>query len=77
MADSTSDPRNDEDYDTWEYGTEPIPQDHTWTESNDAIPEDLKKEWEYYNACCDALDIPPNIRRFLKYNELYPPEEYK
>ena len=25
------DPRNDEDYDTFEYGTEPLPGDHTWT----------------------------------------------
>ena len=24
------DPRNEDDYDTWEYGTEPLPQDHTW-----------------------------------------------
>lgn len=24
------DPRNDEDFDTWEYGTEPLPYDHTW-----------------------------------------------
>lgn len=24
------DPRNDEDYDTWDYGTEPLPHDHTW-----------------------------------------------
>lgn len=24
------DPRNDEDYDTYEYGTEPLPYDHTW-----------------------------------------------
>ena len=24
------DPRNEEDYDTWEYGTEPLPHDHTW-----------------------------------------------
>ena len=28
--DSASDPRNEEDYDTWEYGTEPLPDDHTW-----------------------------------------------
>ena len=28
--DSNSDPRNENDYDTWEYGTEPIPEDHTW-----------------------------------------------
>ena len=24
------DPRNEEDYDTWSYGTEPLPRDHTW-----------------------------------------------
>jgi hypothetical protein len=24
------DPRNEDDYDTWDYGTEPLPQDHTW-----------------------------------------------
>ena len=27
---SPSDPRNEEDYDTWEYGTEPIPGDDNW-----------------------------------------------
>jgi hypothetical protein len=27
---SPSDPRNEEDYDTWEYGTEPVPGDDTW-----------------------------------------------
>ena len=25
------DPRNDEDYDTWEVGMEPLPGDRTWT----------------------------------------------
>lgn len=25
------DPRNDDDYDTFEYGTEPLPGDNTWT----------------------------------------------
>lgn len=25
------DPRNDEDYDTFDYGTEPLPGDTTWT----------------------------------------------
>ena len=25
-----SDPRNEDDYSTWEYGTEPLPHDHTW-----------------------------------------------
>lgn len=24
------DPRNDQDYDTYEYGTEPLPGDETW-----------------------------------------------
>lgn len=24
------DPRNEEDYNTWDYGTEPLPYDHTW-----------------------------------------------
>jgi len=32
--DSVSDPRNEEDYDTWEYGTEPIPNDKTWEEKS-------------------------------------------
>ena len=25
-----NDPRNEDDYSTWEYGTEPLPHDHTW-----------------------------------------------
>jgi hypothetical protein len=25
-----NDPRNEDDFDTWEYGTEPLPHDHTW-----------------------------------------------
>ena len=32
--DSASDPRNEDDYDTWEYGTEPIPHDKTWDEKS-------------------------------------------
>ena len=24
------DPCNEDDFDTWEYGTEPLPHDHTW-----------------------------------------------
>lgn len=28
------DPRNDEDYDTFEYGTEPLPGDETWKKSD-------------------------------------------
>lgn len=26
--------RNADGYDDWEYGTEPIPQDHTWTKKH-------------------------------------------
>ena len=33
--DSNSDPRNQDDYDTWEYGTEPIHNDHTWSQLNE------------------------------------------
>ena len=29
--DLPSDPRNEDDFDTWEYGTEPLPGDDTWT----------------------------------------------
>jgi len=28
------DPRNEDDYDTWDYGTEPLPHDHTWHHSS-------------------------------------------
>ena len=37
------DPRNEDDYDTWEYGTEPLPQDHTWQSTSidvDVSPSD-------------------------------------
>jgi hypothetical protein len=27
------DPRNEEDYDTFEYGTEPLPNDSTWAQA--------------------------------------------
>jgi len=25
-----NDSRNEDDFDTWDYGTEPLPHDHTW-----------------------------------------------
>jgi len=25
-----NDPRNEDDFDTWNYGTEPLPHDHIW-----------------------------------------------
>lgn len=34
------DPRNDEDYDTFEYGTEPLPKDKTWKKSERDTPDD-------------------------------------
>ena len=30
------DPRNEEDYDTFEYGTEPLPNDSTWATKKEA-----------------------------------------
>ena len=40
--------------------------------NNDNIPENLLKEWESYLECCYSLGVEPNVRRFLRYNELYP-----
>ena len=34
---ANDDPRNEDDYDTWDYGTEPIPGDHTWTDSENRV----------------------------------------
>ncbi|AOO10620.1 hypothetical protein RW060613_032 [Synechococcus phage S-RIM8] len=36
------------------------------------IPSHLQSEWEDYLAVCASLDVEPNARRFLRYNELYP-----
>jgi hypothetical protein len=33
------DPRNDEDYDTYEYGTEPLPHDETWKKGESGASE--------------------------------------
>lgn len=33
------DPRNDQDYDTFEYGTEPLPGDQTWKKSEAAASD--------------------------------------
>ena len=38
-----NDPRNEDDYDTWDYGTEPLPHDHTWQSTSidiDVSPSD-------------------------------------
>ena len=37
------DPRNEDDFDTWSYGTEPLPYDHTWRSTSvdvDVSPSD-------------------------------------
>jgi hypothetical protein len=36
------DPRNEEDYDTWEYGTEPLPHDHTWQHTSIDLSKAIK-----------------------------------
>jgi len=33
------DPRNEDDYDTFEYGTEPLPGDRTWKKSDNEPPQ--------------------------------------
>ena len=42
--------RNDNDYDDWEYGTEPIPGDHTWADR--VYIEAAEKGWD------DLMDKP-------------------
>ena len=53
--DSPSDPRNEDDYDTWEYGTEPVPGDATW--ALDSIREAAEQGWD---ALMDRADQPGN-----------------
>jgi hypothetical protein len=44
----------------------------TQSELNVKIPSELSEEWESYLAVCTSLEVEPNARRFLRYNELYP-----
>ena len=53
--DSHSDPRNEEDYDTWEYGTEPVPGDHTWADK--VYLDAAEKGWD---DLLDKADQPTN-----------------
>ena len=41
-------------------------------ENKESVPEDLREEWESYLATCESLEVEPSLRRFLRYNELYP-----
>ena len=47
------DPRNDEDYDTFEYGTEPLPHDATWTQVKEKTP------LETISACSETTQLLP------------------
>ena len=49
------DPRNDEDYDTFDYGTEPLPKDTTWI-----IP---KNPTQLLIKLVDAFDNSQTINR--------------
>jgi len=44
------DPRNEEDYDTYEYGTEPLPFDDTWAhkEEDESIVASFVEHPDYY-----------------------------
>ena len=42
------------------------------TEEEQTVPEYLKDEWESYLDVCASFGIEPSIRRFLRYNELFP-----
>ena len=53
--DFPSDPRNEEDYDTWEYGTEPVPGDHTWADK--VYLDAAEKGWD---DLLDKADQPTN-----------------
>jgi hypothetical protein len=48
--DSLSDPRNEDDFDTWEYGTEPLPGDDTWVNLLDKADQQgnpfAEAQWE-------------------------------
>ena len=54
--DSASDPRNEDDYDTWEYGTEPVPGDHTWKKQSES---DFEKVWREMDEIEPLTPITP------------------
>jgi len=37
-----------------------------------SIPQHLWHEWESYLDVCASLDLQPSLKKFLRYNELYP-----
>ena len=62
------DPRNEEDYDTFEYGTEPLPNDSTWV--NKKAPDGAIQS--AFTAALRCLGVQP--RYLLKQSKLWCPE---
>jgi hypothetical protein len=52
------DPRNEDDYDTFEYGTEPLPFDDTWTqpENKDSPVSSFVENEDYYKFAEDSVE---------------------
>ena len=52
------DPRNEDDYDTFEYGTEPLPFDDTWAhpENKDSRVPSFVEDEDYYKFAEDSLE---------------------
>jgi len=52
------DPRNEEDYDTYEYGTEPIPFDDTWAHAEDDTPQltSFVQDPDYYEFVENSIE---------------------
>ena len=52
------DPRNEEDYDTFEYGTEPLPFDDTWAhpENKDSPVSSFVENEDYYKFAEDSVE---------------------
>ena len=52
------DPRNEEDYDTFEYGTEPLPFDDTWANpktEDSRVPSFVQNE-DYYKFAEESVE---------------------
>ena len=65
--DGKEDPRNDEDYDTYTYGIEPLPNDTTWSHQDEGIlsnsDELSKRQEKAWNVTNNGI---PSILMFLE-----------
>jgi len=66
--DSLSDPRNEDDFDTWEYGTEPLPGDDTWAKLLDKAEQYdnpfAEAQWEMEKKKSQAMErLHDDIRK--------------